>query len=156
MDLRIFINILQISSYFTDKLLGIVRDTILHMKGMSKTENDQSISPGLPQFADKTHKGDAALEFIKHVCAVLTLDQNVQHDVLVILFLLIQALYYVYSVCLAKIIFANLFYYLAYFWYYSWVLLYFLVLFTGSIILFQLTFTFIYSTFNKKFSVSAK
>ncbi|XP_030957704.1 DNA polymerase epsilon catalytic subunit A-like isoform X2 [Quercus lobata] len=73
----------QISSYFTDKLLGIVRDTILHMKGMSKTENDQNISSGLPQFADKTHKGDAALEFIKHVCAVLALDQNVQHDVLV-------------------------------------------------------------------------
>ncbi|KAK7845202.1 dna polymerase epsilon catalytic subunit a [Quercus suber] len=57
----------QISSYFTDKLLGIVRDTILHMKGMSKTENDQNISSGFPQFADKTHKGDAALEFIKHV-----------------------------------------------------------------------------------------
>ncbi|XP_065634458.1 DNA polymerase epsilon catalytic subunit A [Quercus suber] len=73
----------QISSYFTDKLLGIVRDTILHMKGMSKTENDQNISSGFPQFADKTHKGDAALEFIKHVCAVLALDQNVQHDVLV-------------------------------------------------------------------------
>ncbi|XP_050281236.1 DNA polymerase epsilon catalytic subunit A-like isoform X3 [Quercus robur] len=73
----------QISSYFTDKLLGIVRDTILHMKGMSKTENDQNLSSGLPQFADKTHKGDAALEFIKHVCAVLALDQNVQHDVLV-------------------------------------------------------------------------
>ncbi|KAK9999535.1 hypothetical protein SO802_019138 [Lithocarpus litseifolius] len=73
----------QISSYFTDKLLGIVRDTILHMKGMSKTENDQNISSGLPQFADKIHTGDAALEFIKHVCAVLALDQNVQHDVLV-------------------------------------------------------------------------
>ena len=90
-----FVNILQISSYFTDKLLGIVRDTIVHMKGMTKTENDQNISSGLPQFADKIHKGDAALEFIKHVCAVLALDQNVQHDVLVILFQLIQALYYV-------------------------------------------------------------
>lgn len=31
------------------------------------------------------HRGDAALEFIKHVCAVLALDQSVQHDVLVIL-----------------------------------------------------------------------
>ena len=129
MDLCIFINILQISSYFTDKLLGIVRDTILHMKGMSKTENDQSISSGLPQFADKTHKGDAALEFIKHVCAVLALDQNVQHDVLVILFLLIQALYYVYSVCLAKIFFANLF----------------LVLFMGLTILFGIIHGFHYT-----------
>ncbi|XP_034688144.1 DNA polymerase epsilon catalytic subunit A-like [Vitis riparia] len=60
----------QISSYFADKLLRIVRDTVLHMKGMNRSENDQ-------------HTGDAALEFIKHVCAVLALDQNVQHDILV-------------------------------------------------------------------------
>ena len=46
-------------------------------------------------------------------------------------------------VCLAKIIFANLFDYLAYFCYYSWALLYFLVLFMSLNILFQLTFTFI-------------
>ena len=52
--------------------------------------------------------------------------------------------------------FVNLFYYSAYFCYYSWLLLYFLVLFMGSTILFQLTFTFIYSTFNKKFSISTK
>jgi hypothetical protein len=55
------------------------------MKGMNRTENDQHISSGLPEVTDKIHKGDAALEFIKHVCAVLALDQNVQHDVLVIL-----------------------------------------------------------------------
>ena len=47
--------------------------------------------------------------------------------------------------------FANLFYYLAYFCYYLWVSLHFLVLFIDSIVLFQLTFTFIYSTFSKKF-----
>ena len=35
-------------------------------------------------------------------------------------------------------------------------LLHFLVLFTGSIVLFQLIFIFIYSTFSKKISVSAK
>ena len=59
--------------------------------------------------------------------------------------------------CLFDMInFVDLFYYLAYFYYYLWVLLYFLVLFMGSTILFQLTFTFIYSTFNKKFSVSTK
>ena len=52
--------------------------------------------------------------------------------------------------------FVNLFYYSACFCYYSWVSLYFLVLFMGSTILFQLTFTFIYSTFNKKFSVLTK
>ena len=52
--------------------------------------------------------------------------------------------------------FVNLFYYSAYFCYYSQVPLYFLVLFMGSTILFQLTFSFIYSTFNEKFSVSTK
>ena len=46
--------------------------------------------------------------------------------------------------------FASLFYYSAYFCYYSWISLHFLVLFMGSIILFQLTFTFIYNTFSKK------
>ena len=55
------------------------------------------------------------------------------------------------SMCLAKIIFVNLFYYSADFYYYSWVPLYFLVLFMSLTVLFQLTFTFIYSTFNKKF-----
>ena len=60
------------------------------------------------------------------------------------------------SVYLASLFFANLFYYLAYFCYYSWVPLQFFVLFINPTILFQLTFTFIYSTFSKKFSVSAK
>ena len=59
-------------------------------------------------------------------------------------------------VCLAKIIFTNLFYYSTYFCYYSWVSLHFLVLFMSLFVLFQLIFTFIYSTFSKKFSVSAK
>ena len=36
------------------------------------------------------------------------------------------------------------------------VLLHFLILFIGFTVLFQLTFTFIYNTLNKKFSVSAK
>ena len=57
---------------------------------------------------------------------------------------------------LACIIFANLFYYLVYFCYYSWVSLYFLVLFMGPTELFRLTFIYIYSTFNKKFSILAK
>ena len=60
------------------------------------------------------------------------------------------------SVILAWLNFASLFYYLAYFCYYSWVPLHFLVLFMGHTILFQLTFTFIYSTFSKKFLVSVK
>lgn len=75
---------LQISSYFTDKLLGIVRDTIFHMKELNRSENEQNVYVGRLQLDVDVNKGDAALEFIKHVCAVLALDQNVQHDVLVI------------------------------------------------------------------------
>ncbi|XP_048444807.1 DNA polymerase epsilon catalytic subunit A isoform X2 [Pyrus x bretschneideri] len=73
----------QISSYFTDKLLGIVHDTILHMKELKKSENDHDTSLGLPQIAGNIHQGDAALEFIKDVCGVFSIDQNVIHDVLV-------------------------------------------------------------------------
>ena len=50
-------------------------------------------------------------------------------------------------VCLTKIIFANLFYYSAYFYYYLWVPLHFLVLFIGLTVPFQLTF--IYGNFSK-------
>lgn len=46
-------------------------------------ETDDQTSHALEQAAPHPHKGDAALEFIKHVCAVLALDLNVQHDVLV-------------------------------------------------------------------------
>ena len=60
------------------------------------------------------------------------------------------------SVRLANIIFANLFYYSAYFCYYLWVPLHFLVMIMGPTILFQLTFLFIYSTFSKTFSVLTK
>ncbi|KAI7983738.1 DNA polymerase epsilon catalytic subunit A [Camellia lanceoleosa] len=70
----------QISSYFADKLLRIVRDTILHMKGTSKSNTDQH--DGNP-LVNNVNMGDPALEFIKHVCAVLALDQNVQHDILI-------------------------------------------------------------------------
>ncbi|XP_058761674.1 DNA polymerase epsilon catalytic subunit A-like isoform X2 [Vicia villosa] len=73
----------QISSYFTDKLLGVVRDIVLHMKGAGRSETDQSTSAGLPQLMGDQPRGDAALEFIKNVCAVLALDQSVQHDVYV-------------------------------------------------------------------------
>ncbi|KAL4591685.1 hypothetical protein LXL04_004655 [Taraxacum kok-saghyz] len=55
-----------IKSYFTEKLLKIVHET------------------GKCKGHDSVYKGDPALEFIKHVCAVLVLDQNVQHDILII------------------------------------------------------------------------
>ena len=60
------------------------------------------------------------------------------------------------SVSMASSFFANLFYYSAYFCYNLWVSLHFFVLFMSPTVLFQLIFTFIYSTFNKKFSVSTK
>ena len=60
------------------------------------------------------------------------------------------------SLCLDTYYKWKLFHYSAYFYYYLWASLHFLLLFMGSAILFQLTFTFIYSTFNNKFLVSAK
>ena len=60
------------------------------------------------------------------------------------------------SVCLAPNLKVNLFYYSDYFYYYLQILLYFLLLFMDSTVLFQLIFTFIYSTFNKKKFVSTK
>ena len=47
--------------------------------------------------------------------------------------------------------FVNLFYYSAYFCYYLWVLLHFLVLFINHTVLFQLTFTFFTVLSAKKF-----
>ncbi|XP_077235840.1 DNA polymerase epsilon catalytic subunit A-like [Tasmannia lanceolata] len=74
----------KISSYFMDKLLKIVRDTLRHIKGRNITDSDEPTAHGFPQLAGShIHMGNAALEFIKHVCAVLALDQNVQHDILV-------------------------------------------------------------------------
>ncbi|KAK1275110.1 DNA polymerase epsilon catalytic subunit A [Acorus gramineus] len=74
---------IQISSYFSAKLLEIVCDTLHHFKGKSKNEINDPLSHGL-QRSDASHAntGDAALNFIKHVCAVLALDQSVQHDIL--------------------------------------------------------------------------
>ncbi|XP_050220537.1 DNA polymerase epsilon catalytic subunit A-like isoform X2 [Mercurialis annua] len=72
----------QIGTYFTDKLLGIVRETVLHLKGINNSEKDRQTS-NFPQFAGNICKKDPALEFIKNVCAVLALDLNVQHEVLV-------------------------------------------------------------------------
>ncbi|KAK1354606.1 DNA polymerase epsilon catalytic subunit [Heracleum sosnowskyi] len=67
----------QVASYFTGKLLGIVRDANLHLKGMDKSLN------GNTQVGNDIYTGDPSLEFIKHVCAVMALDQNVQHDILI-------------------------------------------------------------------------
>lgn len=73
----------QVTTYFTGKLLSIVRDANLHMKGMSKSQTAQDSSNGNPQLDGNIFTGDPALEFIKHVCAVLALDQSVQHDILI-------------------------------------------------------------------------
>ncbi|KMT05520.1 hypothetical protein BVRB_7g176430 [Beta vulgaris subsp. vulgaris] len=73
----------QISSYFSDKLFMIVREIIHHTKGMKRPQDDDELLQVDHQLRGNVQTGDAALEFIKHVCAVLALDQNVQHDVLV-------------------------------------------------------------------------
>lgn len=74
----------QISSYFTVKLFKIVHDTLCHTKGKNKADSSELTVHGFHRtVGSETHKGDAALEFIKHVSAVLALDQNVQHDILV-------------------------------------------------------------------------
>ncbi|CAA6660705.1 unnamed protein product [Spirodela intermedia] len=57
----------QISRYFTEKLLRIVNDILLHFK-RSRTDGGNAGGPA---------------QFIKHVCAVLALDQHVEHDILV-------------------------------------------------------------------------
>jgi hypothetical protein len=75
----LYFPMMQISTYFADKLLKIVSDILHHFKGKSKFESDEPSR----ESDMHTHKGDAALEFIKHICAVLALDQNVQHDILV-------------------------------------------------------------------------
>lgn len=76
--------LLQISNYFTEKLLNIVCDILRHFKGENKGIKDLHATHVLPcSYESQGNKGDAALEFIKHVCAVLALDQNVKHDVLV-------------------------------------------------------------------------
>ena len=74
---------LQIGTYFAEKLLTIVSDILLHFKGKGKSE---SVGPSNSELDPHLHKGGAALEFIKHICAVLALDQNVQHDILVNLY----------------------------------------------------------------------
>ncbi|GAB2274640.1 DNA polymerase epsilon catalytic subunit A [Dionaea muscipula] len=73
----------QIGSYFSGRLFRIVQDIVNHSKGMKKPESDAQSSHANPQLGGNLHSGDAALEFIKHVCAVLALDLTVQHDVLV-------------------------------------------------------------------------
>ncbi|PWA95928.1 DNA polymerase epsilon catalytic subunit [Artemisia annua] len=64
----------QINSYFSKNLLNIV-DTILHMRKLGKSQEAQD---------NNGYKGDPALEFIKNVCVVLSLDKNVVHDILIL------------------------------------------------------------------------
>lgn len=76
----------QIGSYFTDKVLRIVRDIVRHItsKGRKEDATVEAVSHEFPKLAGShLRMGDSALEFIKHVCAVLALDERVQHDILV-------------------------------------------------------------------------
>lgn len=74
----------KIGSYFTDKLLKIVCDPRLCTKeSSSRDSNPENISKDNQQSSQGIRKGDPLLEFIKYVCAVLALDQRVQHEVLI-------------------------------------------------------------------------
>lgn len=76
---------MQIASYFTDKLLRVVRDVQRHMNARRDEEDSEAqLSRQFPKLAG-SHlvMTDPALEFIKHVCAVLALDNRVQHNVMV-------------------------------------------------------------------------
>ncbi|KAM3398943.1 DNA polymerase epsilon catalytic subunit A-like isoform X1 [Capsicum galapagoense] len=73
----------KIRTYFTDKLLKIVCDPNLQMKVLNNSQKNQETPDANSQPYSHVKKGDPALEFIKHVSAVLALDQNVQHEVLI-------------------------------------------------------------------------
>ncbi|KAF3639480.1 DNA polymerase epsilon catalytic subunit B [Capsicum annuum] len=73
----------KIRTYFTDKLLKIVCDPNLQMKVLNNSQKNQETPDANSQPYSHVEKGDPALEFIKHVSAVLALDQNVQHEVLI-------------------------------------------------------------------------
>jgi DNA polymerase epsilon subunit 1 len=79
-------DLFQIASYFTDKLLRIVRDLQKHMlsRRIDVDDPELQLAREFPKLAG-SHlvMGDVALEFIKHVCAVLALDNRVQHNVLI-------------------------------------------------------------------------
>lgn len=95
-----YLYIVQIRSHFTEKLLKIVSDPSLHMNGRNKSRSDHNTLTGSLQSINSSYKGDSALDFIKYVCAVLALDQKVQHEVLVTvavkLFSLINILVFVH------------------------------------------------------------
>ncbi|CAH9070869.1 unnamed protein product [Cuscuta europaea] len=72
----------KIQTHFTDKLLKIVCDPSLQLKRSSLHDGESSNASSLLS-SKKSQQGDLALEFIKHISAVLALDLNVQHEVLV-------------------------------------------------------------------------
>ncbi|XP_075520013.1 DNA polymerase epsilon catalytic subunit A-like isoform X2 [Primulina tabacum] len=74
---------IKIRSHFTEKLLKIVSDPGLHMDGRNKSRSDHNTLTRSLQSINSSYKGDPALDFIKYVCAVLALDQKVQHEVLI-------------------------------------------------------------------------
>ncbi|XP_073146772.1 DNA polymerase epsilon catalytic subunit A-like [Henckelia pumila] len=74
---------IKIRSHFTERLLKLVSDPSLHMNGRKKSRSDHNTLTGSLQSINSSYKGDSALDFIKYVCAVLALDQKVQHEVLI-------------------------------------------------------------------------
>ncbi|GAA0141587.1 DNA metabolism protein [Lithospermum erythrorhizon] len=68
-ELRLTENLKKMIKSYLSMLLNIVNNDHRVFKGNDQSSNSQ--------------KGDPSLEFIKHVCAVLSLDQSVQHEVLI-------------------------------------------------------------------------
>lgn len=76
------------SSYFTDKLLRIVRDIQRHVASRSAADDDDddvsAATRRFPQLAGShLELGSPALEFVKTVCAVMLLDKAAEESVMV-------------------------------------------------------------------------
>lgn len=76
------------SSYFTDKLLRIVRDIQRHVASKSSVEEDEddvaAAARKFPELAGShLELGSPALEFVKTICAVMLLDRAAEQSVMV-------------------------------------------------------------------------
>ena len=113
-------------------------------------------------FVNKLFKENFDTTFIRNIKVCNNNNKKKKKKIVTLVFRFSQKYFKIFSklMVLSLRLDANykwkLFHYSAYFCYYSWVPLHFLVLFMSLTVLFQLTFTFIYSTFSNKFSVSTK
>jgi len=68
-----------VRDYFTNKLLGIARDIVMHIHaGSSNPDNDFPFLAG--SYLDAASMGSPALAFVRSVCAVFALDDNIRDE----------------------------------------------------------------------------